>query len=162
MGWMTPLDGDAFLTSAMSPGWPVDFHWSLMAPTKSRAGSWFWIAVRTRVSGNFSFCLASHSSLYHTISSRMFWGLFASLSMRSPFSLMVSILNANWSVPTSCLAWPNGGRRRMVTSGLGSETDAVGVTVTAPRADLRAVARGRPPRWTDARRAEADERADMR
>mmetsp|Transcript_5415 Transcript_5415/g.22199 ORF Transcript_5415/g.22199 Transcript_5415/m.22199 type:complete len:324 (-) Transcript_5415:16-987(-) len=109
LGWMTPLDGDAFLTSAMSPGWPVDFHWSLMAPTKSRAGSWFWIAVRTRVSGNFSFCLASHSSLYHTISSRMFWGLFASLSMRSPFSLMVSILNANWSVPTSCLAWPNGG-----------------------------------------------------
>ena len=51
MGWMTPLDGDAFLTSAMRPGWPVDFHWSLMAPTKSRAGSWFWMAVRTWTRG---------------------------------------------------------------------------------------------------------------
>ena len=93
----------------------------------------------------------------------MFWGLFASLSMRSPFSLMVSILNANWSEPTSCLAWPNGGRRRMVTSGLGSsETDAIGVTLTAR--DLMArvfVARVRPPRVTDARRAVAEERADM-
>mmetsp|Transcript_3746 Transcript_3746/g.10149 ORF Transcript_3746/g.10149 Transcript_3746/m.10149 type:complete len:216 (+) Transcript_3746:574-1221(+) len=163
LGWMTPLDGDAFLTSAMRPGWPVDFHWSLMAPTKSRAGSWFWMAVRTWTRGKRSFCFASHSSLYQTISSRMFWGLFASLSMRSPFSLMVSILNANWSLPTSCLAWPNGGRRRMVTSGLGSsETDAIGVTLTAR--DLMArvfVARVRPPRVTDARRAVAEERADM-
>jgi hypothetical protein len=51
----------------------------------------------------------------------------------------------------------------MVTSGLGSsETDAIGVTLTAR--DLMArvfVARVRPPRVTDARRAVAEERADM-
>jgi hypothetical protein len=50
----------------------------------------------------------------------------------------------------------------MVTSGLGSsETDAIGVTLTARDEDRLFVARVRPPRVTDARRAVAEERADM-
>mmetsp|Transcript_11689 Transcript_11689/g.28382 ORF Transcript_11689/g.28382 Transcript_11689/m.28382 type:complete len:215 (+) Transcript_11689:695-1339(+) len=123
---MIPLEGDAFFTSAISPGWPVAASWSLIACTKSRGGGASCMAVRTRARGNASLRLVSSSSLYHTISSRMLMGLFTVLSTRSPSWLMASILKANWSVPTLCMDAPFGGRRRMFTSeAAGSFTDAL-------------------------------------
>ncbi len=40
-GWITPLEGDAFLTSAMRPGLPVDWDLAAMAALKSAVGPAF-------------------------------------------------------------------------------------------------------------------------
>mmetsp|Transcript_734 Transcript_734/g.1696 ORF Transcript_734/g.1696 Transcript_734/m.1696 type:complete len:237 (+) Transcript_734:584-1294(+) len=146
LGWITPLLGDAFLTSAMSAGCPVALNCSLMAPTKSRGGGASTMEVRTSSSGNFSLRRTSSSSLDHTISSRMLRGLLSVFSMRSPFWLMASILKANpgepFSVPTLCMDSPLGGRRRMDTSDTtGSLTDAR-TTEDMPRREEEARAAG--------------------
>lgn len=54
LGWMMPLLGDAFFTSAISPGLPVRSHASFNAPMKLRGGGAFFTIVITMFSGSSS------------------------------------------------------------------------------------------------------------
>jgi hypothetical protein len=54
LGWMMPLDGLAFFTSAMRPGLPVDSYMSLSAPMKLRTGGAALAICITSCSGSFS------------------------------------------------------------------------------------------------------------
>mmetsp|Transcript_32417 Transcript_32417/g.71622 ORF Transcript_32417/g.71622 Transcript_32417/m.71622 type:complete len:263 (-) Transcript_32417:243-1031(-) len=80
-GWMTPLLGEAFFTSAIRPGLPVSAARFKMAPLKSRGGSAFLTRACSIGRGTLSRITSTSLALYQTISSRMFWGL---LSLGSP------------------------------------------------------------------------------
>lgn len=73
-GWMTPLEGEAFLTSAMSPGRPVAAAAAFRAPMKSRGGGAPPAAAITAARGRLSRMAATSVAFHHTISSRMLRG----------------------------------------------------------------------------------------
>lgn len=54
LGWMTPLEGEAFLTSAIRPGLPVSAACAWIAPMKSRGGGDALAATITVASGTRS------------------------------------------------------------------------------------------------------------
>ena len=78
-GWMRPLLGDAFFASAISAGTrPPSSTLARRAAAKSRTGGARGSAWMSRASGSRSFIFCTSPSLYHTISSRMFRGVFSS------------------------------------------------------------------------------------
>ena len=104
---MTPLLGDAFLTSAIKPGLPVLACAALIAPMKSRLGAAIFNIMESLAMGCFSLIFSISTALYlsaevsinkiecqtqgkadcallaayHTISSSMLRGLFSSVCM---------------------------------------------------------------------------------
>mmetsp|Transcript_28075 Transcript_28075/g.71552 ORF Transcript_28075/g.71552 Transcript_28075/m.71552 type:complete len:385 (+) Transcript_28075:2212-3366(+) len=104
-GWMTPLEGDAFFTSAISPGLPVSCARRVIAALKSRGGAAFLTAACSTGSGTLVRIASISLALYQTISSRMFWGL---LRSGRP-------LTRNVDGPHGCVSSPMGGLRRIVT-----------------------------------------------
>mmetsp|Transcript_4994 Transcript_4994/g.17987 ORF Transcript_4994/g.17987 Transcript_4994/m.17987 type:complete len:235 (-) Transcript_4994:9-713(-) len=103
---MIPLEGEARLHSAMSPGFPVSSYLALIAPMKSRAGCTNPIFLLSDARSIFSLWRAISSFLNHTISSKMFLGFSSSSAGISNCSRL----------PALCLSLPPGGYRLMVTS----------------------------------------------
>ena len=64
LGWITPRLGEAFLTSAISPGLPVLPCAARSAPMKSRAGGAAFTCIISRARGSLSFIFAI-STAFH-------------------------------------------------------------------------------------------------
>jgi len=77
-GWMTPFEGDAFLTSAIRPGRPEAAARARMAARKSRAGAAALTATPSAASGSLFRIASTSRALYHTISSSMLRGVLSS------------------------------------------------------------------------------------
>ncbi len=63
-GWITPLLGEAFLTSAISPGLPVLPWAARRAPMKSLGAGAAFICIISRAKGSLSFIFAI-STAFH-------------------------------------------------------------------------------------------------
>lgn len=64
LGWITPRLGEAFFTSAMSPGFPIRLFAVRSAPTKSRDGGALFNCIDNLASGSLCFMLSS-SCAFH-------------------------------------------------------------------------------------------------